>query len=217
MDGLDLRIATLDDAPSIAEIYRPYVRETAVTFEEEPPDADEVEARIGSTLETYPWFVAERGGRVEGYAYAGALRERAAYRWTAELSVYVDRERRGGGDGAALYRALLATLERQGFESAYGVVTLPNPESAAFHERFGFERVARLPAAGFKLGEWHDVAWYERPLGERAADPTQPSPFSECDRRPWLEDLLDAAVDSDVVPPSRRSGYDAGSGESTNR
>ncbi|MEF8808114.1 GNAT family N-acetyltransferase [Natronomonas sp.] len=192
---MNCRLATRSDAEAIAAIYRPYVEETAITFEETPPDADEIAARITDTVETYPWFVAERKGAVVGYAYAGKLRKRAAYRWVVELSVYVDRERRGEGIGSALYDALLATLERQGFRSAYGVVTLPNPGSVAFHEAWGFEQAALLPEAGYKLGEWHDVAWYERGLGDgRPDDPAEPTPFSACRDAPWLDDVLTAAA-----------------------
>ncbi|WP_336135296.1 GNAT family N-acetyltransferase [Natronomonas amylolytica] len=192
---MNCRIATRSDAEAIAAIYRPYVEETAITFEETPPEAEDIATRIAETVETYPWFVAERDGAVVGYAYTGELRKRAAYRWTVELSVYVDRERRGEGIGSALYDALLATLERQGFRSAYGVVTLPNPGSVAFHETWGFERAALLPEAGYKLGEWHDVAWYERALGDgRPDDPTEPTPFSACRDAPWLDDVLAEAA-----------------------
>lgn len=195
MDELRLRTASIDDAAAIAGIFRPYVEETPITFEETPPDADAVAERVERTLATHPWVVAERDGRVIGYAYASRLRDRPAYRWTAELSAYLDRAERGAGVGSALYRALLATLDRQGFESACGVVTLPNPESVAFHESFDFERVARFPAIGYKLGEWHDVAWYERSLGERREDPDEPTPFAECRTAGWLERILSEAVD----------------------
>lgn len=191
MDDLRLRVATTEDAPAVADVYRPYAEETAVTFELAAPSAEAVAERIAATLETHPWFVAETDGAVVGYAYAGTFRERAAYRWATELSVYVDRERRGEGVGSALYGALLETLERQGFASAYGVVTLPNPESVAFHEARGFERVARLPAAGYKLGEWHDVGWYERSLADREAEPADPRPFADCRDAGWLRGVLD--------------------------
>lgn len=195
MSDLRLRVATPDDAAAVADVYRPYVAETAVTFEETAPDVEEMTAKMERTLATHPWFVAERDGQVVGFAYASRLRDRPAYRWTAELSVYVDRQQRGEGIGAALYCALLATLERQGFESAYGVVTLPNPESVGFHESFGFERIARFPEVGHKHGEWHDVAWYERGLGERSDDPAEPTPFAAFRDASWLTELL--STDSD--------------------
>lgn len=188
------RVATTADAAAVADVYRPYVAETAITFEETPPDADEVAGRIERTLATHPWLVAERDGRVVGYAYAGPLRDRPAYRWSTELSVYVDRGRHGEGVGSALYRGLLATLERQGYASAYAVLTLPNPGSVGFHEAFGFEQVARFPGVGFKHGSWHDVAWYERGLGERRDDPAEPAPFADCRDAPWLEETLSTAA-----------------------
>jgi L-amino acid N-acyltransferase YncA len=191
---LDLRVVAVDDADAIASIYRHYVEETAITFEEVPPDAEEIERRIADTVETYPWFVAEADGSVVGYAYAGDLRKRSAYRWVTELSVYVQRSARSVGVGSALYEALLETLSEQGFASAYGVVTLPNPESVGFHEAFGFERAALLPEAGYKHGEWHDVAWFERGLADRSDDPADPTPFSECRDAAWLEAILDAAA-----------------------
>ncbi|WP_411714686.1 N-acetyltransferase family protein [Natronomonas sp.] len=197
MTDLRLRVATDDDAAAIADIYRPYVEETAITFEETPPDGEAIAGRIADTLETYPWFVAERDGEVVGYAYGGKLRKRAAYRWVVELSVYVDRDRQSEGVGSALYRALIETLDRQGFESAYGVVTLPNPGSVAFHEAFGFDCVAHLPQAGYKHGEWHDVAWFERALSERSETPTEPTPFADCRDAPWLSSVCAAAADSD--------------------
>ncbi|MGM0716954.1 MAG: N-acetyltransferase family protein [Halobacteriota archaeon] len=174
----------------MAWIYRPYVETTAITFEEEPPAPESIASDIETRLDTYPWFVAEADDGVLGYAYAAPLRKRDAYRWTVELSVYVDRDRRRRGLGSALYTALLETLERQGFESAYGVVTLPNPESAGFHEALGFERVGLFPKAGYKLGEWHDVAWYQRSLGARSASPSEPIPFEACRDEPWLDELL---------------------------
>lgn len=194
MTDIDLRIVAADDAAAIAEIYRPYVEETAVTFEEKPPMPTELEDRIADTVETYPWFVAEREGSVVGYAYAGQLRKRSAYRWVTELSVYVDRSARGAGIGSALYAALLETLREQGFTSAYGVVTLPNPESVGFHEAFGFERAALLPEVGYKHGEWHDVAWFERSLADRSVDPADPTPFSACRDAEWLATILEAAA-----------------------
>lgn len=191
---LDLRVVSADDADAVASIYRPYVEETAITFEEEPPTPADIERRIDDTVATYPWLVAERAGSVVGYAYAGRLRKRSAYRWVAELSVYVDRSARGGGIGSALYEALLETLREQGFKSAYGVVTLPNPESVGFHEAFDFERAALLPEAGYKHGEWHDVAWFERALGERGDDPADPTPFSACRNAEWLDAIFEAAA-----------------------
>ena len=188
---MTVRIATPDDAAAVVDVYRPYVEETAITSEETPPDVPEMRGRIAETLERHPWLVAERDGTVAGYAFAGRLRKRQAYRWSAELSVYVDRERRGEGIGRELYGALLAVLERQGFRNGYAVVTLPNPGSAAFHESLGFERVGTVPAASYKLGEWHDDAWYVIELAERTVDPDPPTPFAAVEDEE-LSAVLDA-------------------------
>lgn len=202
---MELRVATPADAGAIADIYRPYVEETAITFEETPPDRGAMADRIEETLSTHPWFVATDDGEVVGYAYAGKLRKRAAYRWVTEVSVYVDRQRQRNGIGSALYRALLAALSEQGFQSTYAVVTLPNPDSVAFHQHWGFQQAALLPKSGYKHDEWHDVAWFERPLAgfdpaepsmpseaepPRPTSPDHPRPFVDCRDASWLNDLL---------------------------
>jgi len=170
-----LRLAHPDDAAAVRRIYAPYVEETAVTFATTPPSVDELETKLTKTLEQYPWLVCERGGEVVGYAYAGPLRERDAYQWTTELSVYVDADAQGVGLGRRLYEALLTVLDRQGYASAYGVVTLPNPASVALHERLGFERVGLFDDVGYKHGAWHDVGWWRRRLTDPAApDPPRP-------------------------------------------
>jgi phosphinothricin acetyltransferase len=170
-----LRPARPTDAAAIRRIYAPYVEETAVSFATTPPSVGELEATVEETLSQYPWLVAERDG-VVGYAYAGALRKRDAYQWTAELSVYVARGAQGEGVGRRLYEALLGLLDRQGYASTYGVVTLPNPASVSFHESLGFERVGLFDDVGYKHGAWHDVGWWRRRLSDPAA-PDPPVPF----------------------------------------
>jgi len=193
MNGITLSVAEPRHGDSIAAIYRPYVETTAITFETEAPDGGTVADQIRARTDQYPWLVAERDRRVLGYAFASQLRTQAAYRWTVELSVYVDREWRGREIGSALYAPLLSILDRQGFQSAYGVVTVPNPESVGFHESFGFDRIALFSEVGYKLGEWHDVAWYERTFGGRGDDPTAPVPFADCKGTAWLSELLASA------------------------
>jgi phosphinothricin acetyltransferase len=169
-----LRLATPDDAAAVRAIYAPFVRETSITFEDAVPDEPTIRDRIESKRATYPWFVCELDGEVVGYAYAGSLRKRAAYRWVVETSVYVRESAQGRGVGRALYTALLDCLQVQRFLHAYAVVTVPNPRSVDFHDRMGFERVAAFPAMGYKRGGWHDVEWWHRQLGELPADPAQP-------------------------------------------
>ncbi|WP_339105166.1 N-acetyltransferase family protein [Haloterrigena salinisoli] len=182
-----IRVATPADAAAVRDIYAPFCESTAVTFEEAPPTDDETADRIASTLETYPWLVCEVGGEVVGYAYASRLRERRAYQWTVELSIYVAADARRSGVGRALYESLFAVLERQGVRDAYAVTTVPNPETERFHERMGFERCVDFPAIGHTEGEWHDVAWWRRSIAEKTAEPEPITPL------PALRDRLDEA------------------------
>ena len=164
------------DAAACAEIYAPYVLETAISFEEEPPDASELERRIERYSRTHAWLVAEDGDGVVGYAYACPHRERAAYRWAADVSVYVSQQHHRRGIGRALYGELFSLLERQGLHVACAGVTLPNQASVAIHESLGFAPVGVYPRIGYKLGKWWDVGWWELEL--RAAGdgpPGEPS------------------------------------------
>jgi phosphinothricin acetyltransferase len=183
-DGVAVRIADPDhDAAAVAEIYRPSVQGGLASFEEVAPDATEMAARMRSTLVRTPWLVAEAGGRVIGFAYAGPHRERAGYRWSVNISVYVAPERHGHGVGRALYDALLDLLRRQRFVNVYAGVTLPNPASEALHAAIGMERVGVYRRVGYKLGAWHDVAWYCLRLSEPAGQPPEPIPLPGVDGR----------------------------------
>ena len=167
-----IRLATTGDAAAIHAIYAPIVRETTISFEWEPPSVDEIASRIDTTATNgYPWLIAEDDDGVAGYAYAGRFRYRAAYDWAAETSVYVDARRHRAGVGRAVYGELLRVLERQGYSSAYGVMTLPNGGSEALHRALGFVEVGRFPRVGWKLGAWHDVAVWHVALGDAATEP----------------------------------------------
>jgi phosphinothricin acetyltransferase len=165
---MDVRTASSQDAAACAAIYAPYVTDTAVSFEEAPPSAEEMASRITSS---HDWLVLEDSGRVVGYAYAGVFHARAAYRWACEVSVYLERgfERRGGG--RALYGALLPRLRERGFRVAIGGMTLPNPGSEALHRAFGFEPVGVYRRIGWKFGAWHDVAWTQLMLVDDGGPP----------------------------------------------
>jgi phosphinothricin acetyltransferase len=175
-----VRVATPDDAAAVQAIYAPVVRETPISFELEAPGVDEVRRRIVETLKLRPWLVCERDGQVLGYAYAASHRERAAYQWCVETSVYIAASARRQGVGHALYAELLPLLARQGYAHAYAGITLPNPASVGLHEALGFRRVALYPQIGFKAGAWHDVGWWDLPLAPRAgpAAPPAPTPFA---------------------------------------
>ena len=176
--ALTVRPATRDDAAALAAIYAHYVRDSVITFEVEPPDSDEMARRIDLVLPHYPYLVAETNGALIGYAYAGKLYERAAYRWTAEATVYVAPDRHRQGAGRALYRALIDALRAQGFQSVVGKITLPNPASVMLHGAFGFVLCGTLARIGHKHGGWHDVGIYQLDLGPRPDDPAEPRPFS---------------------------------------
>jgi L-amino acid N-acyltransferase YncA len=173
-----VRSAEQRDAPGIAAIYAPYVRDTAVSFETEPPTAEIMRQRITTTLEAFPWLVAELGGETIGFAYAGKHRERAAYRWSVDVTVYVSGAKRHRGIGRALYVALLEVLRRQGFRSAFAEIVLPNPGSVRLHERAGFKPVGVHNDVGFKLGSWHDIGYWRLGLAEGSAPHGEPIPFA---------------------------------------
>jgi L-amino acid N-acyltransferase YncA len=169
-----IRSATRRDAPAILSIYAPAVLTTAASFELDPPDEPEMQARIATTLESFPWLVLEDGGRVAAYAYAGRFHARPAYRWSVEVSVYVDANHRGRGAGKALLRSLLRELDRCGFVNAFAGVTLPNPSSVRLFEGLGFEQVAHYRDVGFKLGAWRDVGWWQKRLRDPPGSPSEP-------------------------------------------
>ena len=167
-----IRRATVDDAFRLAAIYEPVVRNTAVSFELAPPGPAEMARRIETVVSGFPWLVAEEGGVVVGYAYAAAFRDRPAYQWSVETTVYIDGEHRGRGVGRALYATLLELAGMWGFANAYAGTALPNPASESLHRSVGFSLIGVFPRAGHKMGEWHDVAWWHRPLSD--ADPPHP-------------------------------------------
>jgi phosphinothricin acetyltransferase len=168
------REATERDGEACAAIYAPYVVETAITFEAEPPSAAEMTGRIAAALASHAWVVYEQGGRIVGYAYGGRFAVRDAYRWACEVSVYVEPGRRRGGAGRALYEHLFTRLEARGFRTALAGMTLPNEASAGLHSAMGFEPVGTFRRVGFKHGAWHDVAWMQRPLGTGDSPPAEP-------------------------------------------
>jgi phosphinothricin acetyltransferase len=159
-----LRLATPRDAAAIAEIYRPIVASTPISFELEPPDEHDFKGRIEKTLAGHPWLVCEYQRQVAGYAYASRHRERAAYQWSVDTSVYVHSNFRRRGVGQALYTSLFRILIAQGYYNAYAGITLPNPGSVGLHESVGFKPLCVYRNVGYKLGSWYDVGWWELAL-----------------------------------------------------
>ncbi|MGZ8284623.1 MAG: arsinothricin resistance N-acetyltransferase ArsN1 family B [Allosphingosinicella sp.] len=170
------RAATPDDAAAIADLYAPFVTGSAVSFETEPPDAAAMRARIEAGGGLYPWLVAEEDGRLLGYALAARFRDRPAYRFAVETSVYLRPDAAGRGLGRRLYEPLLAMLEAQGFTQAIAAITLPNEASVRLHERLGFERAGTYRQVGWKFGAWHDVGLWQRGLAVAGSPPTEPRP-----------------------------------------
>jgi phosphinothricin acetyltransferase len=166
------------DADAVAAIYRPAVEASIATFEEVAPDGAEIARRMAAVLPRTPWLVAEHEGSIAGYAYASIHRERAGYRWSVDISVYVAEGQRGRSIGRALYDQLLPMLRRQGFVNVYAGIALPNPPSVALHEAIGMRRIGVYERVGFKFGAWHDVAWYGMRLSDPGGQPPEPVPVT---------------------------------------
>lgn len=161
---LHIRQASEGDAPVLLAIYRPYVEDTAISFETVAPTVEEFAARVKKALSGWQWLVAESGGNCAGYAYGSLHRERAAYRWSVEVSAYVASAYKRRGIGRALYLRLLDDLAAKGFCNAYAGITLPNDASVGLHRSVGFEPVGVFKSVGWKFQKWHDVAWFQRAL-----------------------------------------------------
>jgi phosphinothricin acetyltransferase len=174
---MQIRPAKRGDAAGMLDIYAPIVRHSAITFEYDVPSVVDFSTRIENVMQLYPWLVAESEGRIAGYAYAGKFRERAAYQWCCESSVYIHPDFQRQGLALKLYDALFALLKEQGIINVYAVITLPNPESVALHTRIGFAETGTLHKAGFKLGAWHDVLLMEKMLGPHPEMPENLKPY----------------------------------------
>lgn len=172
-----IRLATSADSDAILAIYAPYIQ-TSITFEEEVPSRAAFHERTNGILASHPYLVAEQDGEVIGYAYAHELRERIAYQWNAELSVYLAPAAQGHGLGSALYQALINLCAAQGIKAVYGIVTSPNKPSEQLHDAFGFTVMGLQRHAGFTCGAWHDVTWYVKYLTNTfEKNPTAPVAF----------------------------------------
>lgn len=189
MEGhFTIREAVLGDAAALLDIYAPYIKDTVITFEYNVPTAEEFAARIGETAALHPYIVCERGGQIVGYAYAHRIRERAAYDWAAELSIYLAPAAQGKGVGTALYQCLIDLLEMQNLRILYGCVTLPNEKSERLHQKLGFSLAGVWHGSGWKFDGWHDVGWFEKRLGGNGSAQPVVS-FPQLDKRKIQECL----------------------------
>jgi len=169
-----VRPAGAADGAACAAIYAPYVADTAITFELHAPTAAEMGERIARAQKHHAWLVLQDQGRVAGYAYGTRQNARPAYRWSCEVSIYLEPGTHRTGAGSLIYGALLETLAARGYKVAIAGMTLPNAASEALHRKLGFEPVGVYRRIGFKHGAWHDVAWVQRALGDQQGEPAEP-------------------------------------------
>lgn len=183
-----IRIASEADAAEVLRIYTPSVRDQVTSFETVVPTVDEMQRRIATTLEQFPWLVYEAGGSLHGFAYASPYRSRQAYKWSVEVSIYVDSVARRLGRGRALYESLFRVLRRQGYCVAIAGIAIPNEASQRMHEAIGFRASGVIPGVGFKFGAWRDVGWWILRL-QPATDqvPNDPIAFSQFRQRTDFE------------------------------
>lgn len=174
-----IRVAKIEDLPRILEIYKPYVENTAISFEYAVPTLEAFTQRFLGITKQFPWLVWEEEGTVLGYAYGSAPFERTAYQWSAEASIYLCPEAQGRGLGKKLYAALEEILQKQGYRKVYAIVTTANEASLAFHKAVGYRFTAEMPGVGYKFGKWHGTIWLEKDLNTWETPPRKPIPWSE--------------------------------------
>lgn len=180
--GLRVRPATEGDLDQVCLIINYFIETSVFNFRTEPQSVDEWRFDWGRLHSRFPWLVATDDDRLVGVAYAAPWKDRAAYQWTVETTVYVDAREHRRGVGDALYTELLGRLRRQGFRSAVAVIALPNDPSVRLHERQGFTKVGMLADAGFKLGGWHDVGFWQCMLHSGSKETPPPRPVEESER-----------------------------------
>lgn len=189
-----IRLATPADAQGILDIYSRYISDTSFTFETEIPSVEAFSERIASYIRNWPWLVCEAGdGIIAGYAYGARHRERTAYQWCVESSVYIHDDYQHRGLASALYSSLFSILKKQEYYNVYAVINLPNEKSVAFHEKMGFEYFATFKNVGYKLGKWKNVGWWQLVLNEYTDDPVPPTSFETLDKD-FLPQLLGSAL-----------------------
>lgn len=184
--SITIRMATKADAKELLEIYAPYVKDTAISFEYDVPSVEEFAKRINNILKKYPYIVAIDGNQIIGYAYVSSFKERVAYDWAVETTVYLRQDCRGKGVGKKLYLALEEILKRQNILNLNACIAYTSTENAYltnastyFHERLGYKKVAHFTKCGYKFGNWYDMIWMEKIIGEHSTNPKPIIPISE--------------------------------------
>lgn len=170
-----------EDAEELLEIYTPYVEETAITFEYEPPGLIVFKERMAGIMNRFPYLAAVEDGRILGYCYVSPFKNRDAYDWSVETTIYLREECKGKGVGGKLYEKLEKILAAQNILNLNACIAFPHPESIAFHEKMGYRTVAHFHKCGYKLGIWYDMVWMEKMLGEHPPHPPQVIPVTEID------------------------------------
>lgn len=176
---MNVRMAKVEDAKDLLNIYEYYVTNTSITFEYDVPTIDEFKNRIETTLKRYPYIVAEENGKIYGYAYAGAFKGRRAYDWSVETSIYVQYGNSSKGVGTLLYNELERLLKMQNIINVNACITYPNEKSQEFHKKFGYKTVAHFTKCGYKFNKWHDMIWMEKFINEHTDNPKEVIPFSK--------------------------------------
>lgn len=182
MGEIIIRPVTAADAAELVSVYAPYVLETGVTYEYEVPSVEEFRGRIENTIKNYPYLAAVEDGVVLGYAYASAFHPRAAFRWSAEATVYLKKEAHGRDIGRMLYEALEEILKKQNVQTVIALIADPNPESVAFHEKMGYRVAGRLTNCAYKLGRWRGMFYMEKFLENHEGEPNSFIPCSKLEK-----------------------------------
>lgn len=186
MEKCTIRVAKIEDAGELLAIYAPYVKNTAISFEYDVPSLEEFQGRMKNILQKYPYLVAERNGEIVGYTYAGAFKQRAAYNWDVETTIYVKQNHSKSGIGRQLYAALEEALSRQNILNLNACIGYPETEdeyltknSVQFHEHLGFRMVGEFKKCGYKFNRWYNMVWMEKHIGEHVENPCSVRTFNE--------------------------------------
>lgn len=174
-----IRMATLEDATDVYAIYEPYILNTAITFEYDPVPEEVFRRRMAAVLKQFPWLVCEKDGKILGYAYCARFKERAAFDWDCECSVYIDEKEHRKGIATMLYHKLFELVQKQGYYTIYALITYSHGTSIALHERFGFTNVGIYEKTGYKFGQWWGLLVMEKRIRFFEEEPHRPLTIHE--------------------------------------